>query len=859
MVAPARTFRLFVSSTFEDMAAEREALHQRVFPELDRLCRQRGARFQVIDLRWGVSEQAMRDRRTMPICLEESARCQRITPRPNFLALLGNRYGWRPLPSQIVASEFATLLRQLTPEDREVLERSYQRDDNAVPAPWCLRPGALAPATGRDVEAEEKQLRQVLDVAAAKAGLGHSALAALVGSATEQEITLGVFDAPKIEGSAFCFVREITDLPDDERAGKLIDLDGDTVDGTAQERLADLKRRLEDHLDKSYRLLPVDWKDWTSDRPPERYLDQLCRDVRDRLASVIEEETAPRPGPPSDPGDQEIAAHARAVRELVWRFHGRGAILDRIHDYVSSRTSYPLVVVGEPGVGKSALMAKAAEVLSAAHPTAAVVSRFIGATPASSDDRALLADLHHEVAGRLRNGRRLQAGQSPAPATYEELVDELSRLLALASAARPLIVIIDAVDQLSETARARGLPWIPAMLPEHAHMVISTSPRRSLDVLRVRLPSEGFVTLDPMSREEGAAILSDWLADAGRTLLDHQRNEVLDKFEPNGLPLYLRLAFEEARRWRSFTPRQETVLEPGVTELIHGGLLARLAEEDHGEILVSRSLGYLTAATHGLAEDELVGVLSSDRLVMRVVHTRWPKATKVADLPIVLWARLRHDLEPYLREQAADGTLLMGFSHQQLADVIKDNFLTDACRRRHHRNLARYFAGEYRASVAAPASLAGLHVLAELPYQQAMAGYWHDLHATLTDFRFLEQKAVGFGAVETVDAAGRPTRIHTGVFLLQEDFALAMARLGGAKRPPRPVIVTAVATDGGFQVRCPSCLQLAPVLAGQIGELIRCPQEGCRRPLRVNAFALEHPDSPESLSHRWASHSRVTD
>jgi hypothetical protein len=858
MVAAARTFRLFVSSTFEDMAAEREALHQRVFPELDRLCRQRGARFQAVDLRWGVSEQAMRDRRTMPICLEEIARCQRITPRPNFLALLGNRYGWRPLPSQIVAGEFGRLLRQLTSEDREVLERWYERDDNAIPARWCLRPGAWALAAGLDVGAEETQLRRVLDVAATRAGVRHSALAALVGSATEQEITLGVFDAPKIEGSAFCFVREITGLPDDGRAEKLVDLDGGAVDRTAQARLADLKRRLEDHLDKGYRLLPVDWKDWTSDGPPEWYLHQLCRDVRDRLASVIVQETAPRPGPDPDPHDQEIAAHACAVRDLVWRFHGRGAILDQIRDYVSSRTAYPLVVVGEPGVGKSAVMAKAAEVLSAAHPTA-VVSRFIGATPASSDDRAMLADLHHEVAGRFRNGGRPEARQPPAPAAYEELVDELSGLFALASAERPMIVLVDAVDQLSETAQARGLPWIPAMLPEHAHMVVSTSPGRSLDVLRVRLPSESFITLDPMVREEGAAILSDWLADAGRTLLDHQRDEVLDKFEPKGLPLYLRLAFEEARRWRSFTPRQKTVLELGVTEIIHGGLLARLAEEDHGELLVSRSLGYLAAANHGLAEDELVGVLSSDRLVMRAVHTRSPKAPKVAELPIVLWARLRHDLEPYLREQAADGRLLLGFSHEQLADVIKDNFLTDARRRRHHRNLARYFAREYRASVAAPAFPADLHVLAELPYQQAMAGFWGQLHTTLTDFRFLEQKAVGFGAVETIDVAGRPTRIHTGVFLLQGDFALAMARLRGAERPPRPVIVTAVATDGGFQVRCPSCLQLAPVPAGQLGGLIRCPQEGCRRPLRVNEFALEHPDSPEPDSHRWASHGRVTD
>ena len=42
----ARIFRLFVSSTFSDFIAEREALQKQVFPELETYCAKRGARFQ---------------------------------------------------------------------------------------------------------------------------------------------------------------------------------------------------------------------------------------------------------------------------------------------------------------------------------------------------------------------------------------------------------------------------------------------------------------------------------------------------------------------------------------------------------------------------------------------------------------------------------------------------------------------------------------------------------------------------------------------------------------------------------------------------------------------------------------------
>src|SRR5262245_24824198 len=94
-----KTFRVFISSTFADLIAERAALHDRVFPRLRDLCERRGAHFSPIDLRWGISEEAGQDQRTMEICLDEIRRCQETTVRPNFVIMLGRRYGWRPLPA----------------------------------------------------------------------------------------------------------------------------------------------------------------------------------------------------------------------------------------------------------------------------------------------------------------------------------------------------------------------------------------------------------------------------------------------------------------------------------------------------------------------------------------------------------------------------------------------------------------------------------------------------------------------------------------------------------------------------------------------------------------------------------------
>ena len=84
-----RHIRVFVSSTFLDMSAERDQLTQTVFPALERLCRERKIAFSEIDLRWGITADEAASGSTIALCLQEVANC-----RPFFIGILGDRYGW---------------------------------------------------------------------------------------------------------------------------------------------------------------------------------------------------------------------------------------------------------------------------------------------------------------------------------------------------------------------------------------------------------------------------------------------------------------------------------------------------------------------------------------------------------------------------------------------------------------------------------------------------------------------------------------------------------------------------------------------------------------------------------------------
>lgn len=106
------TFRLFISSTFtfNDFREERMVLQTKVFPIIKEYCMEKGYRFQPIDLRWGISNEAQLDQKTIELCLEEVKTCKTY-PHPNFLIMLGDRYGWIPLPYIIEQNEFDEILK----------------------------------------------------------------------------------------------------------------------------------------------------------------------------------------------------------------------------------------------------------------------------------------------------------------------------------------------------------------------------------------------------------------------------------------------------------------------------------------------------------------------------------------------------------------------------------------------------------------------------------------------------------------------------------------------------------------------------------------------------------------------------
>ena len=135
-----QTVRVFISSTFRDMQAERDHLVRFVFPRLRQELLQRRIHLVDVDLRWGVTS----EQDALSVCREVVDEC-----RPRFLCMLGGRYGWVPPGSthSITADEvhYGVLDRELTSRGVACF---YFRDPSASAAMVETTPGECREVAG---------------------------------------------------------------------------------------------------------------------------------------------------------------------------------------------------------------------------------------------------------------------------------------------------------------------------------------------------------------------------------------------------------------------------------------------------------------------------------------------------------------------------------------------------------------------------------------------------------------------------------------------------------------------------------------------------------------------------------------
>ena len=527
-----------------------------------------------------------------------------------------------------------------------------------------------------------------------------------------------------------------------EKSQKLIGINGQQVDAEAAQLLREQLAMTPVHVPVfQYPLL--EWTPGTGLDPEKipahreylrKFLDNFCDAFMKCVHSAAERlEFEP------DEVVDEVTAHLRLALKQGTSFLSTKScdnILSTAHAYLSRDVpgldpnnqhkfdvTKPLVIEGRSGSGKTCLLAQiASNWLLRKGPVSSdktdskqdvrpgvFVVRFLGTTPSSSSALSLMTSICNQLK------RAYGKPTSLAVPTDFLLVKELfhEAITVWPSDNDPLILLIDALDQLDDSNAGRRLGWLPMKdLPSCVRIIVSTSPdqgssgrvRKSASMFKTEIfchsilvQNVGECNMVSSDHFDGHRhVLRSMLRRRGRKLTTEQMNELARHFEGLTTPLWLTVVAQTVSEWASFDRIQPRSIQHDLKALITC-FFERLCRV-HSEQLIRACFAFITIARNGMSETELNHLCSLDDEVLNAVYEWW--VPPIRTLPPLLITRVLTDCSEYLTVRGdGSGVQLVSWRHRQFWEAARDWLFkygeNDSIKRKRHKQLADYFEGLY--------------------------------------------------------------------------------------------------------------------------------------------------------------------
>ncbi|CAG2215281.1 unnamed protein product [Mytilus edulis] len=386
----------FIShNQYGDMRAERNAIVKEVHPFLEEYCAKYDLDFQIVDMRWGVTEDSQNDHSVEKICLLEVENCQNLSLGPNFIFISGDRYGFRPIPVEIDKDEFDTLKKiaeKNSLSDTELLDIWYLLDENAIPPLYILQPirsqfkffgdhsGGCDEQRNKDTigwaktfKSLQTVLRKAATLACKAKQLSTDKLHKYFYSVTEIEVNKGILTAKEPNVHSSIYQRDLNGLDiTDDTIKKYVDTtmeNGKMVfDEEAKLLREKIRKQIPSALKKSGRIHQYQVKWHNGGIHPEKHVEQrdyiknLCADLIKDICELIDKAR-------EDQKDlirteyytdyQEVLHHQHFCKLKCEIFCGRDDVLQQAKKYILKDMSRrPLILYAPSGAGKTSVMSK---------------------------------------------------------------------------------------------------------------------------------------------------------------------------------------------------------------------------------------------------------------------------------------------------------------------------------------------------------------------------------------------------------------------------------------------------------------------------------------------------------------------
>ncbi|CAD5119596.1 DgyrCDS8197 [Dimorphilus gyrociliatus] len=691
---PTDVIRVYLSSKGEDSIVERNYLVENVYPKLREYTRQKyGLEFSVIiDLKWGLS---INDCDYSTLNSFELGECQLNSLGPYFVVVVGQKYGDKLPPRRIPAD----LMRLISSALKSVKGRStrnagllkswYRIDSNSIP-PCCV---LSIPSEHQNDSAEKskeicKLISTGLDLLLKNEQIDIKTKNELSVSEFEREIYDGILHSEKPKQQCLIFKRTITDMKnnlDADRASIFADIIQDErtgdifFDHEERRRLEELECKLESWLPlENIHKFQVLWK-FNNGICPDLHKDYL-KEFSDKFTSEMErliDQSAPNRSIRFIPFLIEMNTQWSYCKRLWCSFNERQQELNTVKKYLFSDSNTPFYVYGPSGVGKNSLLSKVALDIPdwILDEESLTIIKFVGLTTNSKDIVSTIHSLCIQLALAIEQPTE-DIPRNPSQA----IIDYFHELLTKIPRGQACTIIIGNVSNVS---------WIPQYLASNVKILIGL---RENAILADNVSVDNFLELKELGKESGLKMLNALLSEKNRILQNDQREIISKLLEKCSLPSYIKLLSEEAARWTSTCLIGIDKLPPDVPTF-YAAFFSHL-EGMHGEALVSKSLSYLTAVSHGLTDCEMDDLLSLDDQVLLEVCP--PVLSGSTRIPHVFWRKLKLSLMSLLRIYQCERLNVSTWAHELSREAAKVRYLRNPeIAESVHLTLAEYFGGRW--------------------------------------------------------------------------------------------------------------------------------------------------------------------
>lgn len=321
--------------------------------------------------------------------------------------------------------------------------------------------------------------------------------------------------------------------------------------------------------------------------------------------------------------DPDTQVHTSFATTRQRFYVGNRNLIQQLMLHTEQQTVPPVVVEGESGSGKSALLANWIQQYKSRFPHHPLFAHFTGCNSASTQIRNLLM--------RLLNFCDDEAAATGAICSmssqtmYETLPDALHKVAERGRkfSAR-VIIVLDALNQLENESfpwlpnrHVHMLDWLPDM-PDNIVLVCSTLPGMCEDVLRKRRFSN--IKTQPLLMQDCRTFIETCLKHDSKTMTEKQMSIIL-KSPMCGNPLFLSLLIEELVSFGNFSVLESKIAELAACSSIPVLLQAILSRLESSfavvgaNTCVGRIFRLIGVSRHGVMERELqaaCGVLSNN-------------------------------------------------------------------------------------------------------------------------------------------------------------------------------------------------------------------------------------------------------